>query len=88
MTKTESLYYYYYYVLCKTNLQKEAKKKKEKNPNECFAVILDIDPSVFCQSVPELCHNTEPSDHNLTKKKLRKKKIMKKNYEKNTKYYN
>ena len=27
----------------------------------------------------KLCHNTEPSDHNLTKKKL-----WKKNYEKNT----
>ena len=35
--------------------------------------------SVFCQSVPELCHNTEPSDHNLTKKKIMKKKITKKN---------
>ena len=34
--------------------------------------------SVFCQSVPELCHNTEPSDHNLTKKKLWKKKLRKK----------
>ena len=35
--------------------------------------------SVFCQSVPELCHNTEPSDHNLTKKKNYEKKLRKKN---------
>ena len=42
--------------------------------------------SVFCQSVPELCHNTEPSDHNLTKKKIMKKKLRKKNTTTTTKF--
>ena len=59
--------------------KKWCRKRRRTN---VYAVILDIDPYVFCQSVPELCHKmwqnvtksdkfvttTQPSDHNFKKK--------------------
>ena len=55
--------------------KKWCRKRRRTN---VYAVILDIDPYVFCQSVPELCHKfvtkfvttTQPSDHNFKNRRF------------------